>query len=183
MKVIGKIFAVIFSCIFGIIIFSFSIVSFASSIYTEDFYSNIFKNIDLSTIKLSDLGVDVDGTVEDYLVDVLDKAGIDSEISRNIIRNDEIKEVLGEFVSECVEYATTKEEIPQIEKEDVNKILNNKDVKEIVKDKISEEDIDELINEVNKLIKENISDISIEGINIDNKGGVDKNAASAIRVK
>lgn len=183
MKIIGKMFAVIFSSVFGIILFAFSLVTFVSSIYTEDFYTNIFKNIDLSAIKLSDLGIDLEGTLEDYLVSALEEVGIDKEASISILRNDEIKEVLGEFVSDCVEYATNKEELPKIEKEDINKILDNKEVKEVVKDKIKEEDIDELITEVNNLIKENIGSINIDDINIGNKGGLDQNAASSIIVK
>lgn len=183
MKIVGKIFAILFSVLFGIILFAFSIVTFVSSIYNENFYENILKNIDLSTIKLSDLGVDLEGTVEDYLVYSLNEIGFDSETSRSIIRNDEIKEVLGEFVSDCVEYAIKKEEIPQIEKEDIDKILNNKEVKEKIESKIKDEDINKLVKEVNNFIKDNIGKISIDDIDTSNKGGLDKNAASATHFK
>lgn len=160
MKVVRSIISGVFSIIYFAILICFIVISFASSIYNEKFYSDILKSVDLDTVYLNDFGIEEEGTVEDFLVSTLNEAGIDENISLNIIRSDEIKELTGKFISEYVDYVSNNEKIPQITREDVDVILNNKDVKELIDKNIdlTDEKINKIIDMANEFIRENLGD-------------------------
>lgn len=167
---LGKFFAIIFSVIYSIILTLMIILFFMSSFTKGNIYTDILKSIDLNSVKLSDIdprladmfGSDV--TLEDAFVSSLGKAGIDENIAREIANNEEIKEVVGDFVGDCINYSINKEELPQIKEEDVNVILDNIDVEEVTGEKIEKQEIMDYVDEVNK----NAKDYLMEGLNYAN---------------
>lgn len=156
MKIVGKILAVLYSIVFSLVLLLISILINCTNIFKGSFYKDVLNSVKLNELKASDLGLsdDPNQTVEEVLVDKLKEVGINSDVSKKIINNQEIKEVLGNLMADIVNYSIDPKEVPQISKNDVEKILNNKDVKEIIDENLSQEDIDKLVNEANKMLKE-----------------------------
>ena len=167
---LGKFFAIIFSVIYSFGLTLMIILFFMSSFTKGNIYTDILKSIDLDSVKLSDIdprlakmfGSDV--TLEDAFVSSLGKAGIDENVAREIANNPEVKEVVGEFVGDCINYSINKDELPQIKEEDVNVILDNIDVEEVTGEKIEKQEIMDYVDEVNK----NAKDYLMEGLNYAN---------------
>lgn len=161
MKVIGKIFAVVFSTIYFFILLALLIINFGTNILKGDFYVSILKSVDLKTIKVSDLGniigtdeIDEGTTLEEVLIESLEESGIDKQVGIEILENDEIKEVVGKFIGEYINYSVTKENVPEISKEDINKIINNASVKKVIGNELDGMSIDEIYDELNSEIKD-----------------------------
>lgn len=167
---LGKFLAIIFSVIYSIGLTLMIILFFMSSFTKGNFYSDILKSIDLNSVKLSDIdprltdmfGSDV--TLEEAFVTSLEKAGIDENVAREIANNEEVKEVVGEFVGDCINYSINKDELPKIKEEDVNVILDNIDVEEVTGKNLEKQEIMNYVDEVNK----NAKDYLMEGLNYAN---------------
>lgn len=162
---LGNFFAIIFSVIYSIGLTLIIILFFMSSFFKGDIYSSVLKSIDFKEIKLSDIDSSLvnlfgkDVTLEEAFVSTLEQAGIDSDVAIEIINNDEIKEVVGEFVGEVVNYSINQDELPQIEKEDVEVILDNINIEESVD--LNKEEIMKYVDEINI----NAKDYLKEGFN------------------
>lgn len=156
---LGKFFAIICSIIYSIILIGGIMLFFMSSFFKGNIYTDILKSVDLSKIKLSDIDPKLvsmfgnDVTLEKVLVMSLEDAGIDSDIALEIVKNDEIKEVVGEFFGECINYTVNKDEVPKISNEDVDKIIDNIDVNEINNKQIDKKEIMEYVDEINNNAK------------------------------
>ena len=164
---LGKFFAVIFSIIYSALLVGVIILFFLSSFFKGDIYVDVLKSIDLKEIKLSDIDsrlVDVfgkDATIEDALVSSLESAGIDSTAALEIINNPEVKEVVGEFVGECINYSVNPTEVPEIDSNDIEKVLDNIDTSKITDKEINKNEIKEYVDEINV----NVKDYLKEGFN------------------
>lgn len=159
MKILKKLISIMLSIILFFVLILFSGISFVSNFYSKEYYTNLMKNIDLDTVKLTDIGIDEEGTVEDYLVDELNEMGLEKDLSRKIIRSDEVKEVVGTFVADWVEYSSNGKDIPQISREDVDKVLSNDDVKSVIDEELTDEEINKLIEIINDAIKEGLNEV------------------------
>ena len=167
---LGKFFAIIFSVIYSIILTLMIILFFMSSFTKGNIYTDILKSIDLNSVKLSDIdprlasmfGSDV--TLEEAFVSSLSKAGVDESVAREIANNPEIKEVVGDFVGDCINYSINKEELPKIKEEDVNTILDNIDIEEVTGENLEKQEIMDYVDEINK----NAKDYLMEGLNYAN---------------
>lgn len=167
---LGNFFAIIFSIIYSIILILIIIMFFFSSFFKGDIYTSILKSIDFKEIKLSDIdlrfkelfGKDV--TLEEAFVLTLEEVGIDSNVAVEIINNDEVKEVVGEFIGDCVNYTINQDELPEIKESDVEVILDNIDVEEVTNNEINKEEIMKYVDEINVAAK----DYLMEGFNYAN---------------
>lgn len=167
---LGNFFAIIFSVLYSLILVSVIIAFFFTSFFKGDIYTSVLKSIDLKEIKLSAIdprlsnlfGKDV--TIEEALVLSLEEIGIDSNVALEIINNDEIKEVVGEFIGDCVNYTVNQDKLPEIKEEDIDKILDNIDVQSITDKEINKEEIMEYVDEINLSAK----DYLMEGFNYAN---------------
>lgn len=163
---LGKFFAVIFSVIYTIGLTLIILIFFLSSFFKGDIYGSILKSIDLNKVKLSDIDPKLanefgkDATLEEVFISSLEQAGVDRRVAKEIANNDEIKEVVGEFVGDCINYSINKEELPQIKKDDVNTIIDNIDNYDITNKEIDKEEIMDYIDEVNKSSKEYFMEVS-----------------------
>ena len=164
---LGKFFAIILSVVYSIGLTLILLLFFASSFTKGNIYTDILKSIDLNNVKLSDIdprladkfGSDV--TLEDAFVTSLGKAGIDESVAREIARNPEIKEIVGDFVGDCINYSINQDELPQIKESDVNTILDNIDMEEINGENIKKQEIMNYVDDINK----NAKDYLMEGFN------------------
>lgn len=161
MKVIGNILAGMISMIFSVVLFIMMLLIFISNIFSENYYKNILNDIDMSEIKLSDLGVSSlseefgeDASVEDVLVETLEEAGINENDARHIVNNEKVNEVVGEFLSDTMVYLTDNKQIPQLDYEDVEEIINSKEISQVLEDIPNDEEIKELVDELNNFIVE-----------------------------
>lgn len=167
---LGKFFAIIFSVIYSIVLILIILLFFMSSFTKGNIYTDILKSIDLKEIKLSDIDPSLaeafgrDVTLEDAFVSTLSDAGIDSNVAREIANNEEVKEVVGEFVGDCINYSINKSDLPQIKEEDVDVILDNIDVEEVTGEEINKEEIMNYVDEINN----NTKDYLMEGFNYAN---------------
>jgi len=160
MKVVGNVLAGIFSIIYFFVLIGTIGILFVSNIFSEKYYSNVLKEIEFNEVKLIDLGVTElnevygeEATVEDVLVGTLKEAGFSENDAKVIINNDEVKELVGTFISDSVTYIATNEEVPQLNANQVKEVLSSNEIKPLLKD-INENELGGLVNEVNILIKE-----------------------------
>ena len=168
MKVIGKIFAVLLSILYFVVLILFTSLIFVQKLSTGDFYSSILTSIDLDEIKLSDIDVTFDGmehyedeTVADLLVEGLVDSGVEEVTAVEIVSNDNVKNLVGELIGEYVDYQINKENIPQIEVEDIKSIMSDMSIE------ASDDDIEELTNNINNILSK-----------LANEEGVDDNGNS-----
>ena len=167
---LGVFFAIIFSVIYSVGITLMIVLYFMSGFTKGNIYTDILKSIDLNSVKLSDVDQRLvnyfgsDATLEEVFVSSLEKAGIDENVAREIANNPEVKEVVGDFVGDCINYSINQDELPQIKEKDVNVILDNIDVEEITGKDIEKQEIMNYVDDINK----NAKDYLMEGLNYAN---------------
>jgi len=161
MKVVGNVLAGIVSVIYFFVLIVMICILFASNAFSEKYYSNVLKEIEFNEVKLTDLGVTEvnevygeEATVEDVLVGILKEAGFSENDAKVIINNDEVKELVGTFISDSVTYVATNEEVPQLNKEEVKKVLENEEIAPLLKDVPEGAELDGLVNDINIMIKD-----------------------------
>lgn len=157
---LGKFFALIFSTIYYFLLLIMLFLMFSSKFITKEFYVKTIKKIDLSEIKIKE---ENNKTIEQLLIEKLEESGIDEKTSKEILKNEKLKEFVGNIIGNSISSIITKEKLIEVTNEDLKKIIN-----EIPIDiKISDEKLNELTNEINTAIKENIE--YKEEINLDEK--------------
>lgn len=157
MKVFRNILAVLFSITYFLCLIIVSVLMLVSSFFRPSYYSDILKDINFEDIKLSDLGIDVNGedvNLKEYLVDLAHEAGIENKLAEALIDNERIKNVVGQFASDFLNYTITKENVPQISKEDIRKILEEKEVKAILEKEISDQEVSQMVDDLNKYLSD-----------------------------
>lgn len=169
-KKLGMFFAILFSILYSVGLVALIIMFFMSSFFKGNIYGDILKSINLNEVKLSDFdprlvstfGRDV--TLEEAFISSLEKAGVDGKVAKEIANNGEVKEVVGEFVGDIVNYSVNGGDIPQIKEEDVETILDNIDTEDIIDEYIEKDEIMKYVNDVNI----NAKDYLTEGFNYAN---------------
>lgn len=157
---LGKFFALIFSTIYYFLLLIMLFLMFSSKFITKEFYVKTIKKIDLSEIKIKE---ENNKTIEQLLIEKLEESGIDEKTSKEILKNEKLKEFVGNIIGNSISSIITKEKLIEVTNEDLKKIIN-----EIPIDiKIRDEELNELTNEINTAIKENIE--YKEEINLDEK--------------
>lgn len=157
---LGKFFALIFSTIYYFLLLIMLFLMFSSKFITKEFYVKTIKKIDLSEIKIKE---ENNKTIEQLLIEKLEESGIDEKTSKEILKNEKLKEFVGNIIGNSISSIITKEKLIEVTNEDLKKIIN-----EIPIDiKISDEELNELTNEINTAIKENIE--YKEEINLDER--------------
>ena len=157
---LGKFFALIFSTIYYFLLLIMLFLMFSSKFITKEFYVKTIKKIDLSEIKIKE---ENNKTIEQLLIEKLEESGIDEKTSKEILKNEKLKEFVGNIIGNSISSIITKEKLIEVTNEDLKKIINEKPI-DI---KISDEELNELTNEINTAIKENIE--YKEEINLDEK--------------
>ena len=79
---------------------------------------------------------------------------MDKNVSNTILNNSEIKEVVGNVIEQVINYSINKENAPKITEAQMKKVLNNKDVKQLIGEDLTGSEVSELTNELNKFLKE-----------------------------
>lgn len=160
MRILGKIIAVLFSIIYFFLMTAFMILTFAMNFVSGDYYANVFKSLDLKEIKISDLGelkegfdLGEDANLEDVLVQGLTESGVSDETAKAIIDNKEIREVLGNFIGEYINYNLGGEE-PTISRSEVETIYKNKDVIAAIGHTPTDEEIDMVYDNLLEVVEE-----------------------------
>lgn len=173
LKIIGKIFAVLFSTVYFFILTGFVILFFGSNLLSTVYYKDVLKSIDLKEIKVKDLNINTDElvidentSVQDIIVEGLEESGLNNEMSVAIVENEEIRGILGTYIGEYVNYQVSGGEIPEIKLEDVKTVLTNELIIEAVGETPTDEDIEKVYEELNNLTRDYID------------GGGDKNEHS-----
>ena len=164
---IGIFFGILLSILYSVGLIIIIVLFFASTFTKGNLYTDILKNIDLNKVKLSSIdprlantfGKDI--TLEEAFINTLSEKGIDSSVAKEIANNPEIKEVVGEFVGDCINYSINQETLPEIKEKDVDKILNNIDINTFTEEKVNKEQILDYVEEINK----NTKDLLMEGSN------------------
>lgn len=166
MKILTKIFSFVFELIFFIGITIFGISFLVSRFFNQNYYTQILDDIDIKEMKISELGIKKldekykDMTIEEAIITELESASIDSKIAIEVIESREVKEVLGKIISEVVDYELTDAPIPQLDYDSLDKLLNNEQVSKILKEEQIEIDKEELLNEINKTLREELGDVN-----------------------
>lgn len=163
LKIIGKIFAVLFSAVYFFALASFVILFFGSNLLSTTYYKSVLKSIDLKEIKIKDLNVNINEldidentSVQDIIVEGLEELGLNNEMSIAIVENEEIREILGTYIGEFVNYQVSGGEMPEIKLEDVKTVLTNELIIEAAGKTPTDEDIEKVYEELNNLTRDYI---------------------------
>lgn len=181
MKVIGKIFAVIFCIIYYFALTGLLLSAFVSNTLSGNYYADIFTNIDLKTIKASDLGeffnegqFDEDASLEDVIIEYFAAGNVEEEKIQALLNDKEARNKAGKVIGEIVSYAMGGEK-PQISREEIKSFFDNPVVTDVTGNP-TEENIDYLYNQINKAIEE------VEGgINVGDNTKRNTNTVEVIR--
>lgn len=178
LKVVGKIFAVLFCIVYFFVLSGLMTISFAMNLLSGNYYVTILKNVDLGKIKVSELGdaideikgldeidIDEDTTVEEVLISLLKESGVDENTAIAIIENNEIREIIGNFIGDYMNYIAGDGERPKINKQDVKTILTNPDVVRAYGKQPTDEDIDKIYDQLNELANEIIENGGVKNDN------------------
>lgn len=161
MKAVGNVLAGIVSVIYFFVLIGMIFILFSSNVFSEKYYSDILKSVEFNEVKLTDLGVTEvneiygeEATVEDVLVGGLKEVGFSENDAKVIINNNEVKELVGAFISDSVTYVATNGEVPQLNKEEVKAIIENKEIAPLLKEVPEGAELDRVVNDINSMIKE-----------------------------
>lgn len=145
MKVVGKIFAVLYTILFTPITLILILVFTISGYFKSSFYTNLINNDALMKTKISDISTDFGGkeeiteicgedcTVKDAIVASASEGyGIDKELVEEALNDKDIQKAVGDFVGTYISFETTgiakkldyKIYEKTLEKEVSQKILN-----------------------------------------------------------
>ena len=159
MKIFRTIIASVFSVLFFFVLLGMTLLLFVSNAFNKEYYKEVLKDVNLEEVKLNEIGIDnfnddlgSDASVNDVLVEGLKEFNINENDAKKIINNNEVKEVVGSLLSDAVIYLTNRENLPQISMEDVKKLSNLDDLKDII-DNIPGDEMEKLIGDVNQMIK------------------------------
>lgn len=163
MKIIRNILAGFISIIYLVMLFVMILISFASNAFSANYYKEILTENDLSKVKVSDLGItslseqfDEDATVEDILVEPLEKSGISKDDAIKIVNSPKVNDVVGNFLSDTMNYLTNNGEIPQLNYQDAIDIINSDEVSSVLENKPDEEEIKLIVDKLNEFILEKL---------------------------
>lgn len=182
MKIVGKIFAVLFCIIYFFLLTGFMSLSLVRNLSNGNYYSEVLTEIDLNKIRISDMGnffdgsgLDEDATLEDAVVKFFESSDVDEEKVRKLIDNKEIREFIGNFVGDYVNY-TMGGEKPVLVETEVKKVLTNPDLTSIVGEP-TEEELDNMYNQLTEFIDNVIEKGLDEGLDssIENGGNYSGN--------
>lgn len=158
-KFIGKLFAFLYSMVFFAVLNIFLILIFITNVLGTKFYENIVINIDLSKIEYKDIAqnyikdkIPSEITVEEKLIDVMEKANIEENKAREIIENEKLRALVGKYIGKSIDYVLGKDELPQIENTEVDNILKEFNLNDKVND-----NVDEIISKINKELNDSLN--------------------------
>lgn len=154
LKILGKFFAVIFSIVFFFVLTGFMSALFARNITSANYYSDVIENIDLDTMKVSDLNeffdigdLDPDATLEDALIDALTEESGDAVAAKSLVNNKEIRSIVGKFLGDFINYYLGGEK-PNVSKKDLETILTNSDYVKLAGERPTQKEIDNIYNDI-----------------------------------
>ncbi len=159
MKIVGKIFASIYSILFVFISLCFLSLFFTRTFISRDFLVSSLKKIDLEAIKVEDLGTndyfadyDENITLSEAITNEMEKAGIDKEKAEEIVNDEKLREFIGDKANEVIEAIANEEEIKVVTNDEVKDALG---VLELTEDNYQEvtDFLNEVISEVNKEVQ------------------------------
>lgn len=160
MKYVGKFFAIIFSIIYMAFLIVFISLNYSRNLLSGNFYSNVLKSVDLDEIKISDVANTFDGmehyedaSLQDVIVEGLTDGGMDEDEATAIVENETIKEVVGNLIGEIVEYSVNGGEVPEISKDEIEKIVSDPSLNTEAKD-FTDEEINEIYNNLNSMVNQ-----------------------------
>ncbi len=159
LKTIGMVLAIIFSLVYFFFLSGFMVLAVSRNIFSGNYYSSIINSIDLDEIKIGDMGELFEGsefssdmTLSDALVKSMTDGGVEEKTATAIIENKEIKNIVGNFIGDYINYSLGGEE-PTIKRSDVKAVLNNPNIIEVA-GKPTNEDIDEVYDELNDMVSQ-----------------------------
>lgn len=160
LKETGFIVGIIYSVIFFAITFLLFALLSVSNLFNKDFYSKVIDSIDLSSIKINSLNIselhfiDETTTIEDYLVDLFKKKGISENDALSFINSDKIRDVFSDVVGEGINYVIFDKDIPLIDKDRINSIIDEINYREILNK--SEVNLNVIIDNLNIVISDKL---------------------------
>lgn len=165
MKIFGKIIAILYTIIFTFVFFAIILVFTISSYLKADFFTTLITSKEFMETKLSQLDIEFDGmeeikefcgedcTVEDAIIVTASEGfGINEELVREALKDEDIQKELGEFISIIVQAETTGKQ-EYLYYEDYEYILKKDIAKKILKEmNYTNDDIKKIIEEYNKSV-------------------------------
>ena len=159
MKIIGKIFASVYSTILTLVMIAFLMLFFAQSVISKEFIASALKSFDFSEVTVKEFGLEdyvqkygEDATVEDAILSELEAAGIDKEAARKVINDDNIKDFVADKASEIIEAVSEEKNVTLVTEAEIRDALQNLDLTN--EDYASITDfLNEVITEFNKEVK------------------------------
>lgn len=163
MKLIGKIFASIYSSFFTIILTGFLSLFFMQGVLSKDFIATTLKSLNFSEITVKEFGLDEyvqkygeNATVEDAIVAELKNSGVDEEKVRKILNDENIKDFIAKKVNEIIDSAALEKDVSLVTESEIKDALRNleltdNDYKEITNF------LNEVITDFNKEVKDGSS--------------------------
>ena len=94
-----------------------------------------------------------DASLQDIIVEGLTDGGMEEEQAISIVENETIKEVVGNLIGEMVEYGINGGDIPEISKEDIEKIVSDPDLNTESKT-FTDEEINEIYDNLNNMVNQ-----------------------------
>lgn len=160
-RTIGNVLAGIVSVVYFFVLFAMMVLGFVSNVFSANYYKQVLNDVDLSEIKLSDVGVTSfneefgeDASVEDVLVKTLEEAGVSRNDATKIVNNEKVNEVVGTFLSDTMVYLANNEEVPQLNYQDAEEIMKSNEISSVLEYTPTEEELKQLVDELNKYIAE-----------------------------
>lgn len=162
-KVIGKIVAVICSIGLFFVIIATMFLSTSKTLITKENLSNYIKksdvlNIDVNT--LFNLKEESGLTLKEKITSMALKIKIPEEIIKDILKSEELNDLLGEFFSQTISYALNGGDKPQISMETTEKMINvaNESLENHINIIMESEDLEILIEEYSESLTNLVPD-------------------------
>ncbi len=157
LRVLGAIAAVITSIVYFVLLTAFSFALNFTNVINKDNLKDLTRSIDILEFPIGGIisdqeenGFKDEETVKDFLGDVLENAGLTSNEAESILNNEEINDVLNDFIYSIIEYNIYGEEkTPSL---DSAKVLDAIDSAGINLNNEGKEAVEKIITDINENI-------------------------------
>lgn len=155
MKIVGKIFAVLYGVLFSFILVIFGAFFMGKDFISKEFITEVIKTADLSEVTIEDINVPEltekygsKATVEDVLISEMVKHGLTEEKARELLNDEKLREYIANKAGDSLDNVLSGKKVTKVTAEELKDVLA---VLELTDDEATQlaDYINDIIDEVN----------------------------------
>lgn len=153
MKIVGKIFAVLYGVVFSVVLLGFGALFMGKDFISKEFITEAIKTADLNEITIEQINVPElsekygdSATVEEVLIAEMVKAGFTEEKAKEVLNDKKLREFIAEKAGDSLDNILEGKKVTKVTASELKDVLSALE--------LSDDDYNELANYINRIIDE-----------------------------